>query len=199
MPKELPAVETGRTMQNCRPCLALWLCRGQQERGRSNWYEEHSATNCDTILAAGNFEDVDINRCRHTALIDVNLPGRVEQQKMILVLREPFNLLASKLRFVRTRDSSVAQSVPITNHVRVREVRIMLKSVKGVCREGRIELLEPVPPGSEGAVIVTFLETGTVDLRERAISEQQAADLSQRLAGFAKDWRLPEMDIYDAS
>ena len=29
----------------------------------------------------------------------------------------------------------------------------MLKSVKGVCRNGRVELLEPPPPGADGQVI----------------------------------------------
>ena len=33
----------------------------------------------------------------------------------------------------------------------------MLQSIKGVCRDGRVELLEPPPPGAEGRVIVTFL------------------------------------------
>lgn len=74
----------------------------------------------------------------------------------------------------------------------------MLKSVKGVCRDGRIELSEPPPAGVEGEVIVTFLESGTVDLHEHGIDEQQAADLSHRLAAFAEDWQRPEMDAYDA-
>ena len=75
----------------------------------------------------------------------------------------------------------------------------MLKSVRGVCRDGRIELLAPVPPGAEGDVIITFLKSEIVDLSERGIKEPQAADLRHRLASFAEDWQLPEMDVYDAS
>lgn len=74
----------------------------------------------------------------------------------------------------------------------------MLKSVKGICRNGRVELLEPAPPDAEGQVIVTFLASGTVDLAERGIDPPQAADLRRRLATFAEDWDRPEMDAYDA-
>jgi hypothetical protein len=73
----------------------------------------------------------------------------------------------------------------------------MLRSIKGVCRDGRVELLEPPPPGAEGQVIVTFLGSESVDLAERGIDEQQAADLRHRLEAFADDWDRPEMDVYD--
>jgi hypothetical protein len=74
----------------------------------------------------------------------------------------------------------------------------MLKSVEGIYREGRIELLESLPAALEGKVIVTFLSPGAVDLTERGIDERQAADLRQRLKTFAEDWDRPEMDVYDA-
>lgn len=74
----------------------------------------------------------------------------------------------------------------------------MLKSVKGVYRNGRIELSEPPPEGGEAQVIVTFLGPSAVNLAERGISEQQAADLRRRLTTFAEDWERPEMDSYDA-
>ncbi len=35
----------------------------------------------------------------------------------------------------------------------------MLKSIKGVCRNGRVELFEPAPEGGDRPVIVTFLES----------------------------------------
>jgi hypothetical protein len=75
---------------------------------------------------------------------------------------------------------------------------LMLKSVKGVCRNGHIELLEPAPDGAQGQVIVTFLASDPVNLAERGINEQQAADLRHRFAAFAEDWERPEMDVYDA-
>ena len=68
----------------------------------------------------------------------------------------------------------------------------------------RVEL-DNVPillPGSsakgDGQVIVTFLDSDSVDLSERGIDETQAADLRHRLAAFAEDWDRPEMDSYDA-
>lgn len=75
----------------------------------------------------------------------------------------------------------------------------MLKSVQGVYREGKVELLEPAPEGVAGRVIVTFLSDATaVDLPQRGIDRQQAADLRRRLSAFAEDWQRPEMDVYDA-
>jgi hypothetical protein len=76
----------------------------------------------------------------------------------------------------------------------------MLKSVEGVYKEGRIELLEPVPEGAAGRVIVTFVSSpGTiVDLAARNVDREQAADLRRRLTTFAEDWQRPEMDAYDA-
>lgn len=74
----------------------------------------------------------------------------------------------------------------------------MLKSLEGIYREGRIEFLEPAPPDLQGRVIVTFLETEAIDLAQRGIHEEQAADLRHRLQAFTRDWDLPEMDVYDA-
>jgi hypothetical protein len=76
----------------------------------------------------------------------------------------------------------------------------MLKTVEGVYREGKIELLEPVPEGTTGRVIVTFVSASDtiIDLAERGINHEQAADLRKRLAAFAEDWQRPEMDAYDA-
>ena len=75
----------------------------------------------------------------------------------------------------------------------------MLKSVEGVYRAGRIQLLEEPEDVNEARVIVTFLEPrGAVDLRERGIDEKQAADLRSRLAAFSEDWERPEMEAYDA-
>jgi hypothetical protein len=74
----------------------------------------------------------------------------------------------------------------------------MLKSIEGVYRKGKIELTEvPVSIGDETRVIVTFLESGGIDLRARGIDEKQAADLRARLGTFAEDWDSPEMSVYD--
>ena len=76
--------------------------------------------------------------------------------------------------------------------------RRMLKSVEGVYRDGRVELLE-TPSDVDGArVIVTFLP-GPIDLAARGIDEAQAADLRGRLKAFAEDWGRAEMDVYNAT
>ncbi len=74
----------------------------------------------------------------------------------------------------------------------------MLKSVRGVCRDGRVELLEAPPENAEGQVIVTFLTSDSIQLADYGIDQRQAADLRHRLGAFAEDWDRPEMDVYDA-
>ncbi len=73
----------------------------------------------------------------------------------------------------------------------------MPKSIQGVYHDGRIELIEPAPEDAAGPIIVTFLAASGVDLAERGVDQQQAADLRRRLAPFAEDWQRPEMDVYD--
>ena len=74
----------------------------------------------------------------------------------------------------------------------------MWRSVEGIYRDGRVDLLEPAPADTEARVIVTFLSSGkVVDLAERGIDQRQAADLRQRLKTFAEDWDRPEMDVYE--
>jgi hypothetical protein len=75
----------------------------------------------------------------------------------------------------------------------------MLPTVQGVYRDGKVELLERPPDVTTARVIVTFLPAGgPIDLRERGIDENHAADLRARLNAFADDWDRPEMDVYDA-
>jgi hypothetical protein len=74
----------------------------------------------------------------------------------------------------------------------------MLVSVQGVYRHGKIELMEqPRMMREETQVVVTFLESGLVDLPTRGIDESQAAELRAQLAAFAAEWDSPEMNIYD--
>lgn len=74
----------------------------------------------------------------------------------------------------------------------------MVKSVEGVYRDGKVELIEPIAEAEGSRVIVTWVRpAASVDLRERGIDESQAADLRQRLAPFAEDWDRPEMNVYD--
>ena len=74
----------------------------------------------------------------------------------------------------------------------------MLLSVQGTFKDGKIELAE-VPKDMEGVkVIVTFLsKPGPIDLAERGIGPEEAADLRWRFRTIAEDWERPEMDVYD--
>lgn len=74
----------------------------------------------------------------------------------------------------------------------------MLASVEGVYRDGKIELTEvPTAIAEDTPVIVTFLASGYIDLRERAIDEHLATEIRTRLTTFVEDWDAPELDIYD--
>jgi hypothetical protein len=74
----------------------------------------------------------------------------------------------------------------------------MLTSIEGVFQDGTIKLMEPVPEGATGRVIVTFItELKSMNLQEREINIEDAADLRFRLSTFAEDWLRPEMDVYD--
>ncbi len=75
----------------------------------------------------------------------------------------------------------------------------MLTTIRGVFKDGRVELLESAPSLKEAQVIVTFLPDGrALDLRDAGIDASQAGDLRARLGTFAEDWNRPEMDVYDA-
>jgi hypothetical protein len=89
--------------------------------------------------------------------------------------------------------------VPLSDVELLRARSFMFKSIEGIYRKGKIELVEVPTDISDGThVIVTFLnEPGPIDLRARGIDEAHAADLRARLATFALDWDSPEMDIYD--
>lgn len=74
----------------------------------------------------------------------------------------------------------------------------MLKTIEGVYRDGRIELSQmPRDVSGDTPVIVTFLATNSINLRERGIDESRAAVLSASLKSFAEDWANPEMKAYD--
>jgi hypothetical protein len=74
----------------------------------------------------------------------------------------------------------------------------MVKSVEGVYRDGKVELMEPMAEAEGSRVIVTWVQPpSSVDLRDRGLDEPQAADVRRRLAPFAEDWDRPEMSAYD--
>jgi len=74
----------------------------------------------------------------------------------------------------------------------------MLTSVQGVYRKGKVELAQkPRNVSDETRVIVTFLDSGAVNLRKRGVTRKQAKELRAQLASFAEDWNSPEMSAYD--
>ena len=73
----------------------------------------------------------------------------------------------------------------------------MPMSIEGTYSNGKIELSENPSVPDDTRVIVTFLENGAMDMRQRGIDEEQAASLRQRLSTFIEDWESSEMAIYD--
>lgn len=70
-------------------------------------------------------------------------------------------------------------------------------TVEGTYRDGKVELTGKPPEIGEARVLVTFLDPTLVNLAERGIQPEQAADLRARLKTFAEDWNRPEASIYD--
>jgi hypothetical protein len=92
----------------------------------------------------------------------------------------------------------LARLLAWTKWCTARDNEDMVKSVEGIYRNGKVELVEPLAEAEGSRVIVTWVHPAEpVDLREREIAESQAADLRRRLTPFAEDWDRPEMAAYD--
>jgi hypothetical protein len=86
----------------------------------------------------------------------------------------------------------------VTRDTEVVVKSVVIKSVEGIYRNGRVELVEPLTEAEGSRVIVTWIHPEEpVDLAERGIDSGQAADLRHRLAVFAEDWDRPEMAVYE--
>jgi len=70
-------------------------------------------------------------------------------------------------------------------------------TIEGTYKNGEIILTETPAEVNESKVLVTFLETKEVNLKERRIGKTQAAELRGKLNTIAEDWNRPEMDVYD--
>jgi len=74
----------------------------------------------------------------------------------------------------------------------------VLTAVEGVYKNGEVELLETPDYTEATRVVVTFLPgRGIVNLRDRGIDREEAAQLRWRLRSMAEDWERPEMEVYD--
>jgi hypothetical protein len=74
----------------------------------------------------------------------------------------------------------------------------MLTSFEGLYRNGQIKIADlptGIPDGTR--VIVTFLNSGELDLESLGINKIQAQILRSSLVTFAEEWDSPEMSIYD--
>lgn len=69
-------------------------------------------------------------------------------------------------------------------------------TVEGIYKDGKIELLETVSEAKQGKVLITFIETGDVDLRTLGISREEASELREKFAAF-EDWNDPALDVYN--
>ena|ERR1035437_4728931 len=118
-----------------------------------------------------------------------------------VTLRPPdFGNGISRSRDIKARKNSI--NPPLWDWARVaRHTEGMAKSVEGIYRNGKVELLEPLAEAEGSRVIVTWVHPAEqAGLRERGIDEPQAADLRRRLATLAQlaeDWDRPEMAAYD--
>ncbi len=64
-------------------------------------------------------------------------------------------------------------------------------------RQLLLQRLQQLEAGEAERLNEETLTYGTVTLRDRGITEAQAADLRARLKTFAGDWDRPEASIYD--
>src|SRR5690242_14033620 len=88
---------------------------------------------------------------------------------------------------LRTRKYAIIQPAKAEGRHWQQE-HVMIRSIEGVFRGGKVELLEPPPTQEESRVLITFLpERKQIDLRERGIDPNQAADLRARLQAFGQD------------
>ncbi len=72
----------------------------------------------------------------------------------------------------------------------------MSKSVEGIYRDGKVELLEMPEETDEARVIVTFLPTRYPKSNPPVFTEAEIAELRGKLAAWEEDWNAPGMEIY---
>jgi hypothetical protein len=73
----------------------------------------------------------------------------------------------------------------------------MIKTVEGIFRDGKVELLE-TPESIDGArVFVTFLPLVAGPVEELSFTPDEIADLRAKLAAWEEDWQAPGMEAYD--
>ena len=69
-------------------------------------------------------------------------------------------------------------------------------TVEGIYKDGKVELLESVTEVRQSKVLVTFVETGDIDLKTLGIAAKEAGELREKFAAF-EDWNDPALDVYN--
>ncbi len=73
----------------------------------------------------------------------------------------------------------------------------MLKTIEGIYRKGKADLLESPEEPDDSHVIVTFLPANGTGRNVSAMTGEEIADLRWRLTTFEDDWNAPGMEVYD--
>jgi hypothetical protein len=73
----------------------------------------------------------------------------------------------------------------------------MMKSVAGIYRDGKVELLESPEGLEETRVIVTFLPAANELNDKPRLTGEEIAELRGQLASWEEDWNAPGMEQYD--
>ena len=73
----------------------------------------------------------------------------------------------------------------------------MMKTIEGIFRNGKVELLEEPENVNEARVIVTFLPGGIGPEGGPSFTAEELADLRGKLAAWEEDWNAPGMEAYD--
>ncbi len=77
------------------------------------------------------------------------------------------------------------------------EVPTMIRSVRAVYRNGRVELLEEPGDVNDAQVIVTFLPTLPDEVRSPEMAPEDVAERRRKLAAWEEDWNVRGMEEYD--
>jgi hypothetical protein len=70
-------------------------------------------------------------------------------------------------------------------------------TIEGTYKDGTIVLTDPPADVTESRVLVTFVQPEQINLAERGIDRDEAAELRAKLSTISDDWDRSEMDIYD--
>ena len=80
----------------------------------------------------------------------------------------------------------------------LRHNKTMVKSVEGICRNGRVELIEPLAEAEGAHVVVTWFAPAIPVVKQELRLEQPAhAAPRHRLAVMAQEWHHSDAEEYD--